>query len=605
MRGSSPRMTQSRTRVHEHPRPAYRRRARSCRPLALAGCAGAPCAQPRRRGEPRGACRHCAHGAAGAMDFAAPLRRCILGRHPHAARLRQGALVRHRRQPPRPVRPHPLRRPCLASGGRGGHHGEPPDRRLLRRHRGLFRRPHRRHHDALGRRPLFAAVPVLRDPADGVFWPPHRADLCGDRSRRMAHHGAHRARPDIVDQAPRIHRGGPCGRRLRRKDYPAPHHPEQHRPGDRLCDPHDPAGHPDRGLPVLPRSRRAGALYELGRTYRRRGRRDGDRALDAGVPGYFPRHHPVLLQLHRRRAARRPRPQGPLSMTVLLEVTNLNTRFDTPDGEVKAVNDVSFAIDEGETVGVVGESGAGKSQAFLTVMGLLAANGRATGSARFRGAELLGLAPAELNRIRGSRIAMIFQDAMTSLNPYLRISRQMTEVLVTHRGMNESEARKAAVAMLDRVRIPEAKRRFDTYPHEFSGGMRQRVMIAMALLCEPELLIADEPTTALDVTIQAQILDLMRDLKRGGRTAIVMITHAMGVVAGLCDRVLVMYGGRIVEEAPVRDIFYDPQHPYTHGLLRSMPRLDEAIMAELRTIPGQPPNLQHLPPGCAFHERCF
>ena len=294
-----------------------------------------------------------------------------------------------------------------------------------------------------------------------------------------------------------------------------------------------------------------------------------------------------------------------LSILALLEVKNLNTRFTMPDGEVKAVNDVSFAVAEGETVGVVGESGSGKSQTFLTVMGLLAANGRATGSARFRGAELLGMAPDELNRIRGSRIAMIFQDAMTSLNPYLRISRQMTEVLVTHRGMDEREARKIAVAMLDRVRIPEAKRRFDMYPHEFSGGMRHRVMIAMALLCEPDLLIADEPTTALDVTIQAQILDLMRDLKRGGRTAIVMITHAMGVVAGLCDRVLVMYGGRIVEEAPVRDIFYDPQHPYTHGLLRSTPRLDEAITAELRTIPGQSPNLQHLPPGCAFHERCF
>jgi oligopeptide transport system ATP-binding protein len=215
------------------------------------------------------------------------------------------------------------------------------------------------------------------------------------------------------------------------------------------------------------------------------------------------------------------------------------------------------------------------------------------------------MAPHELNRIRGSRVAMIFQDAMTSLNPYLKISRQMTEVLVTHRGMGESEARKAAVAMLDRVRIPEAKRRFDMYPHEFSGGMRQRVMIAMALLCEPELLIADEPTTALDVTIQAQILDLLRDLKRGGRTAIILITHAMGVVAGLCDRVLVMYGGRIVEEAPIRDIFYDPQHPYTHGLLSATPRLDEAIAAELRTIPGQSPNLQHLPPGCAFHDRCF
>jgi oligopeptide transport system ATP-binding protein len=292
-------------------------------------------------------------------------------------------------------------------------------------------------------------------------------------------------------------------------------------------------------------------------------------------------------------------------MAALLEVEHLNTRFETPDGTVRAVNDISFSIAEGETVGVVGESGSGKSQVFMTVMGLLAANGRATGSARFRGAELLGMTPGDLNRIRGSRIAMIFQDAMTSLNPYLRISRQMTEVLVTHRGMSEGDARKAAVAMLDRVRIPEAKRRLDMYPHEFSGGMRQRVMIAMALLCEPDLLIADEPTTALDVTVQAQILDLMRELKQGGRTAIVMITHAMGVVAGMCDRVLVMYGGRIVEEAPVRDLFYSPQHPYTHGLLRSTVRLDDAINGDLYAIPGQPPNLQHLPPGCAFHDRCL
>ena len=288
----------------------------------------------------------------------------------------------------------------------------------------------------------------------------------------------------------------------------------------------------------------------------------------------------------------------------LLEVSHLDTRFDTPEGEVKAVNDVSFTLDKGETLGIVGESGSGKSQVFMTIMGLLAANGRATGSARFHGTELLGMRPEDLNKIRGSRIAMIFQDSMTSLNPYLRISRQLTEVLVTHRGMGEAEARNAAIAMLDRVRIPEAKRRFDMYPHEFSGGMRQRVMIAMALLCEPELLIADEPTTALDVTIQAQILDLLRDLRRDSNTAIIIITHALGVVAGLCDRVLVMYGGRIVEEAPVRDIFYNPQHPYTHGLLRSTPRLDEASLDELRTIPGQPPNLQRLPPGCAFNERC-
>jgi oligopeptide transport system ATP-binding protein len=293
-----------------------------------------------------------------------------------------------------------------------------------------------------------------------------------------------------------------------------------------------------------------------------------------------------------------------LNIVTLLAVSHLNTRFDTPEGEVKAVNDVTFSLDKGETLGIVGESGSGKSQVFMTIMGLLAANGRATGSARFHDTELLGMRPEDLNKIRGSRIAMIFQDSMTSLNPYLRISRQLTEVLVTHRGMSEGEARKAAVAMLDRVRIPEAKRRFDMYPHEFSGGMRQRVMIAMALLCEPELLIADEPTTALDVTIQAQILDLLRELRRDSNTAIIIITHALGVVAGLCDRVLVMYGGRIVEEAPVRDIFYNPQHPYTHGLLRSTPRLDEASIDELRTIPGQPPNLQRLPPGCAFNERC-
>jgi oligopeptide transport system ATP-binding protein len=288
----------------------------------------------------------------------------------------------------------------------------------------------------------------------------------------------------------------------------------------------------------------------------------------------------------------------------LLDVSGLNTRFDTPEGEVKAVSDVTFSVAEGETIGVVGESGSGKSQVFLTILGLLAANGRATGSARYRRTELLGMRSEELNRIRGSRIAMIFQDSMTSLNPYLRISRQMTEVLVTHRGMSEAEARAAAIALLERVRIPEAARRFDMYPHEFSGGMRQRVMIAMALLCQPDLLIADEPTTALDVTIQAQILDLMRELKRGSNTAIVLITHALGVVAGLCDRVLVMYGGRIVEDAPVRQIFYEPQHPYTQGLLRSTPRLDEANVEELRTIPGQPPNLQRLPRGCAFAERC-
>ena len=234
-------------------------------------------------------------------------------------------------------------------------------------------------------------------------------------------------------------------------------------------------------------------------------------------------------------------------MTAVLEVVDLTTRFATHDGEVMAADHVGFAIDEGESLGVVGESGSGKTQIFLAVMGLLAKNGRSTGSVRYRGTEILNLPPRRLNKIRGADMAMIFQDPMTSLNPFLRISRQMTEVLREHKGMSEAEARKRGIAMLDLVGIPEAARRFDMYPHEFSGGMRQRVMIAMALLCEPDLLIADEPTTALDVTVQAQILELLARLKRELGMAIALITHDLGVVAGLCDRVMVMYAGRAVE----------------------------------------------------------
>jgi oligopeptide transport system ATP-binding protein len=291
-------------------------------------------------------------------------------------------------------------------------------------------------------------------------------------------------------------------------------------------------------------------------------------------------------------------------LVAVLDVRDLDVRFATPDGTVEAVNKVSFTVEPSETVGIVGESGSGKSQVFMSVMGLLASNGRATGSVKFQGGEILGLPRRELNRIRGARMSMIFQDPMTSLNPYLSIERQLTEVLVTHRGMTGREARAAAVAMLERVQIPEADRRIGLYPFEFSGGMRQRAMIAMALLCQPELLIADEPTTALDVTVQAQILELLGELKRGGKTAFAVITHDLGVIAGLCDRVLVMYAGRIVESGPARDIFKNPQHPYTAGLLFSMPRLDEAEATRLATIPGQPPNLQRLPAGCAFNDRC-
>jgi oligopeptide transport system ATP-binding protein len=287
----------------------------------------------------------------------------------------------------------------------------------------------------------------------------------------------------------------------------------------------------------------------------------------------------------------------------LLAVEDLSVRFTTPDGTVRAVNEVSFTIEPGETVGIVGESGSGKSQLFLSILGLLAANGRAEGGVRFRGRQILGLPVRELNHIRGSRIAMIFQDPMTSLNPYLTVATQMTEVLRLHKGMSNRDARRHAIDLLDRVRIPEAARRIDRYPHEFSGGMRQRVMIAMALLCRPDLLIADEPTTALDVTIQAQILDLMSDLKRDFATAILLITHDLGVVAQFCDEVAVMYAGRIVEEAPVEALFARPRHPYTAGLLAATPRLDGG-RGRLPTIAGTVPPPGARPTGCAFAPRC-
>jgi oligopeptide transport system ATP-binding protein len=287
----------------------------------------------------------------------------------------------------------------------------------------------------------------------------------------------------------------------------------------------------------------------------------------------------------------------------LLEVTNLNVQFATPDGLVTAVNGVSFALQRGQTLGIVGESGSGKSQAVLALMGLLATNGSASGAAVFDGQDLLGMAAPALNKIRGNRVAMIFQDPMTSLNPYLTVERQMTEVLEFHKGVTRSQARLRAVQALDAVKIPEAARRLGMYPHEFSGGMRQRVMIAMALLCEPDLLIADEPTTALDVTVQAQIIGLLRELQRDHGTAIVMITHDLGVVAGLCDQVMVLYGGRVMEQGGAEAIFYQPTHPYTVGLLGAVPRIEQGEQA-LVAIPGAPPNMARLPPGCPFSERC-
>jgi oligopeptide transport system ATP-binding protein len=291
------------------------------------------------------------------------------------------------------------------------------------------------------------------------------------------------------------------------------------------------------------------------------------------------------------------------SSTALLDVDDLSVRFKTPEGEITAVNGLSFALERGQTFGIVGESGSGKSQSMLALMGLLAGNGRAAGRARFNGEDLLAMPAPRLNKIRGNRIAMIFQDPMTSLNPYLTVERQMTEVLELHKGLTRRSALQLAIGTLESVRIPDAARRIRMYPHEFSGGMRQRIMIAMALLCQPDLLIADEPTTALDVTVQAQTMSLLRDLQHEFGTAIILITHDLGVVAGLCDQVMVLYGGRIMEQASAESIFYRPTHPYTLGLLGAAPRLEheeETLIA----IPGAPPNMARLPAGCPFSERC-
>ena len=290
-------------------------------------------------------------------------------------------------------------------------------------------------------------------------------------------------------------------------------------------------------------------------------------------------------------------------MADVLKVENLDVTFELHQSEVRAVSDLNFALKAGETLAVVGESGSGKSQAFLAIMGLLAKNGRATGRAMLGDVNLLGMPHRQLDEYRGRDIAMIFQDPMTSLNPSLRVRTQLAEVLVRHQQFDQQKAERSTIEMLERVGIPEPARRANAYPHELSGGMRQRVMIAMALLCRPKILIADEPTTALDVTVQAQMLDLFRTLTNDFGTALVLITHDLGVVAGVADRMMVMYGGRAIEKGGTDDLFYDPRHPYTLGLLHSTPHV-ETRAKRLDPIQGLPPSLEHLPSGCAFHPRC-
>ncbi len=286
----------------------------------------------------------------------------------------------------------------------------------------------------------------------------------------------------------------------------------------------------------------------------------------------------------------------------LLELRDLRVTFDTPTGPAPAVRGVSFAVHAGEAVAVVGESGSGKSVSMLATLGLVQ-NAFVTGSARYRGTELVGLDPARLREIRGSRVSMIFQDPMTSLNPVLTIGKQLSLVMRAHSDISKKAAAARAVELIDRVAIPQAKRRCDAYPHELSGGMRQRVMIAMAIANDPEVLIADEPTTALDVTVQAQIMELLGNLRREQNLALVLITHDLGVVAGATDRVVVMYAGRVAEHGDVRPLFASPNHPYTRGLLDCLPRLDSRHDVQA-SIPGVPASPQSLPPGCAFAPRC-
>ncbi len=293
-------------------------------------------------------------------------------------------------------------------------------------------------------------------------------------------------------------------------------------------------------------------------------------------------------------------------MATLLEVRDLRTHFFTQTGVVKAVDGVSYTVEEGETLSLVGESGCGKSVSALSIMRLVPdPPGRTVGGeVIFDGQDLLKLSDTEIRRVRGKQIAMVYQEPMTSLNPVLTIERQLTESVELHLGMNRSAARREAVRRLAQVGIPDPERRIRQYPHQFSGGMLQRVMIAMALSCNPKLIIADEPTTALDVTIQAQILDLMKQLSREYGVSLLIITHNLGVVARYADRVNIMYAGRIVERGSAVDIYRNPSHPYTLGLLNSVPRLDLPRKEKLDPIEGQPPDLTHLPQGCAFRERC-
>jgi oligopeptide/dipeptide ABC transporter ATP-binding protein len=296
---------------------------------------------------------------------------------------------------------------------------------------------------------------------------------------------------------------------------------------------------------------------------------------------------------------------NPVEDDVVLRVEDLTVTFPTRDGPVPAVNGVSFSVAEGQTLGIVGESGSGKTVTSMSILGLLPKRAQISGKVSFRGTDLLSATEGQLREVRGNRIAMVFQDALTSLNPVMRVGTQIAEMITTHHDTSKSDVRQRVVELLDLVGVPNPSDRADQYPHEFSGGMRQRAMIAMAIANEPDLLIADEPTTALDVTIQAQVMDVFERIQDRTRSAMLLITHDLGVVAGVADEVMVMYAGRDVEHGTVDELFYDPRHPYTRGLLSSLPRPDVGGRSQrLQRIRGNPPSLLHLPPGCSFWPRC-
>src|SRR5579883_2195592 len=521
-----------------------------------------------------------------------------------------GALVvRHRPVRARPVHPHHLRQPRVADrrpvGRDHRQHAGPGARPAVR----LLPRPGRHRHAHHGRRDGDPVDPA-GDRADhpDAARPRHRHRR--DRHPRGAAHRPRRALGRAGDPRPALYRKRHRRRHAQREAAVAARVAQHARAADRAGDVRLRLGDADRGGVELPRCRRAARGAELGQHHRPGPDLLSDRAVEHPEPRRVPGPYRAGGEPAGRRPARPARPaagEAPVSGNsgAILEVRDLHTQFNTLDGVVRAVDGVSFALDRGETLGIVGESGCGKSVTAMSILRLIPPEtGRiASGSIKFEGEELTTLSEEAMKRLRGHRISMIFQEPMTSLNPVLTVGTQIAENVTRHLGVSKKAARERAREMLDLVRIADAKRRLDEYPHQLSGGMRQRVMIAMALSCDPQVLIADEPTTALDVTIQAQILDLMLDLKEKTGTAIVLITHDLGVVAETAQRVVVMYAGRKVEEAPVEALFDNPLHPYTRGLMAAIPRLD-ADAARLQEIPGMVPQLTTPIVGCAFAARC-